>query len=1112
MNRRRFEGLCAFVALAVLLAAGPAAAQETGTLQGRVTDAITNQPLTGVQVFIANTPHGTVTNAEGRYLLLNVPAGSHLIQAQFVGYGQLSREVTVTAGQTTTLNLMLESEAYQLGEIVVTGVSGGAMERAKVPFSVARVSADQMPVQAVNPLSQLQGRVPGATISAISGRPGAEPSLLLRGPRSINASGRDQGPLYIVDGVVLASGLGDLNPADIESIEVVKGAAASTLYGSRAASGVIAITTRRGNHDGVRFSVRTEYGINNIERDFGIARNHPYMLDETGERFCVMDPVGNNLCTRTIDYRAEMARINNTPDDFAATPPSFPIDPGAATSGRLLRHSFLAGQYSGKTYNAVEQLVDPKPLAQTTFNVSGRAGSTSFFSSFGHTREGGAIMGLDGYERFTARLNLDQRIGNDWSVDVRSFVSRATHDGSHQEEGGQGFFRLTRTPAIADITQRDQYGRLFIRTNLGSAGVQNENPLYSFDAVRREDTRWRVMAGAKVRYMPSTWVEVDADFNVDRLNLNFLQFRNKGYRTTNSAPETSEGLIFNGVNNRQSINTSAGMYLRPNLLDNIGTNFQLRWLYEHDATDNRSLQGNRLRVQGVTAAANATNLQNISSSNTERRMMSVSGGATFDIMDRYTVDLALRQDGYSLFGSEQRWQTYGRASAAWLVANEDWFPVDALSMFTLRASYGTAGRAPRFSAQYETYSIGSGGALSASTLGNRNLRPEVNTEIELGAEFELFNRWGASVTYSNALIDDQILPVPVSASTGFNQQWQNAGAMRSKTLEAALTLPFVQGQDFTWSATATYARNRSIVERLDVPPFFMGTNLQGTAELLRIAEGERYGMIYGAKFMRSCSDLPSEFQSKCGTPTSAFQTNSDGYLVWVGEGNNPGMGISDNLWNVQAPASETPWGDAGVVMNWGMPILIRDASGSPELLPLGSALPDYQLGMAHTFTYKNFSLYGMVEGSFGRHVWNQGRHWAHLDFLSADIDQANRSIHDAKPIGYYYRRGGGPGGSTGVGGFYDALAPNSHFVEDASYVKLRELQASYHFGRIMGYGDWTLSLVGRNLKTWTDYSGFDPEVGAGNSGGGSGSGIINAIDAFTFPSLRSISFVVSATF
>jgi TonB-linked SusC/RagA family outer membrane protein len=1104
------------VPLAMVLAAGlahPLAAQQAGAVQGVVVDAATATPLANAQVTIQGTTLGTLTNEQGRFELRNVPSGTHTLHVQRIGYAALTREIAISEGQTTTANISLAESAVAIQELVVTGVSGGAMERGKVPFSVSRIDASQMPVQSVNPLSQLQGKLPGANIAGISGRPGRSPEVMLRGPTSINAAGRGQGPLVVVDGVVLGGGgLQDINPADIESVEVVKGAAASTLYGSRAASGVIAITTKRGSigADAVSFTARSEIGFNDIEGDFGIARNHPLLMDETGTRFCVLDPYGSaNVCSRTIDYLAEQRRINDHPGAYALPTVSFPVDPGAVTTGPILQRSFLAGQWPGTTYNAVEQIVDPKPLALNDVSMSGRVGATTFFSSVGHARQGGAMMGLDGYERLHGRVNLGHRFGDNWSVDVSSYISRSTHDGTNQDEGGVGFFRLTRTPAIVDITRRDAQDRLFIRTNLGSAGTQNENPLYSFENTRREDVRTRILGGATARYTPLSWLEADATFNVDRLSTTFLQFNDRGFRTTNPNPATNEGFIFNGATNNQSVNTSAGVLFLPTLTDWLDARLTLRSHFEQQDTDFRRLQGQFLRVSGVTAAENATAQQDISSSASSTRQLSFSAGTFLDFLDRYTFDFALRRDANSRFGEQERWQTYGRGSGAWLIAREDWFPTDVVSTFTVRASYGTAGNAPSFGAQYETFNIGAGGALSAATLGNPFLRPEVMRETEIGTDIELLGRFLLTATYANSITTDQILPVPVPVATGFPQQWQNAGDLRNRTWELSLDVPILDRGPVSWATRLNYGSTESTIERLNVAPFFIGTNLQATGSVIRIEEGLPMGTIWGRQFITSCDQLPSDFRNQCGTSTSAFQRNSDGYIVWVGAGNNPGMGISHNMWNAILPSGQAPWGTQAA---WGMPILLRDDDGSPLLGALGSALPDLQASMSHTIGFGGFTLYGLFEGSFGRSVWNQGKHWAHLDFLSAEIDQGGRSIEDAKPIGYYYRAGPGTGGSFGIGGLYDILSPSNHMVEDASFIKLRELSLGYNIGPIGGIGNWTANLVGRNLKTWTDYSGFDPEVGVGASGGAAASGILNAIDAFTFPQLRTMSIVLQTTF
>ncbi|MGH2348686.1 MAG: TonB-dependent receptor domain-containing protein, partial [bacterium] len=523
----------------------------------------------------------------------------------------------------------------------------------------------------------------------------------------------------------------------------------------------------------------------------------------------------------------------------------------------------------------------------------------------------------------------------------------------------------------------------------------------------------------------------------------------------------------------------------------------------------RDLGGSVLAVQGIKSAVNVTSGQFVSSSLTETKQISYAAGVNVEFRDGlYILDGSIRRDGSSRFGAQNRWDTYSRVSGAWRVTKEPWWPISAVSEFKLRGSYGTAGQVPNFSAQYETFTIGSGGVVSFATLGNSELRPEKMAEIEGGADVEIASRALLGVTYARTEVRDQILPVQVPATTGFGTQWQNVGTLTNKTWELSLTVPLVRTRDLSWSMRAIYDRTRTYVTELLVPPFNWGAPVQAGGNMFRMEEGERYGTIYGRKFITSCNELPNwtvDFRAQCG-PGKAFQVNSDGLVVWVGTGNSLSDGITSNLWQTSLPGADAPYGD---LLHWGMPVVMRDTVGGPaSILPLGNALPDFRAAISTDLQWKRFTVYGLLDMAIGQDVWNQGFHWAHLDFLSGDVDQSGKSVQDARPIGYYYRAG--PPFSSGVGGLYDILTPTSYMVQDASYAKLRELLVSYHIGPINGMGDWSASVVGRNLLTITGYRGFDPEVGI--RGGQSNSAAINAIDAFTFPNLRTLTFGISSTF
>jgi len=1105
-------------------ASAVATAQEQGTvITGRVTSEA-GGPVGGASVFIRALNVGTQANENGVYRLVvppsRAPGLTVALGARYIGFRPSSRQVTLT-GEPQTINFELAVDVNRLNEVVVTGVTG-ATERALVPFSVSRVDSTEMRVVAVNPLTQLQGKVPGANIVSNSGRPGSQPAVLLRGPTSINAFGRSQEPLYIVDGVILNGPLPDLNPQDIESVEVVKGAAAGTLYGSQAAAGVIQITTKSGRAagDGIRFGFRSELGVNDIERSFGPARNHALLLDAAQQRFCVVDAVASSrACSRTIDYRQEQTRINSVPGDTAGIPPAFPIDPGSTISGAILRRTFSSGKYPGQNFNPVDQFVDPRPLVMNNVDVTGRTGSTNFFASLNNTRQGGAVRFLDGYDRSSARLNVGQIIGSRWDMRLNTFYSRSTQDGFNQEEGGRSFFRLTRVPAIVNLDQTDALDRLYIRTNLQNAGVQNENPLYWLQNVEREDVRNRFLGGATLRYAPLEWVDFEGNVSYDRSTLDFKQFRNRGFRTTNNDPTTASGFLWNGAANASSYNGFLQSTIRRELFTNLRSRVNLRALYQQADNDFRNLEGIQLRITDVDAAPNIQDQKVLRSGQTSMRQVSFSGGLNLEYLERYVLDGLVRRDGSSLFGSDNRWQTYGRGSASWLVAREPWWFTPKVSQLTLRGSVGSAGQVPGYTAQYETYTIGAGGTINPLTLGNKLLRPEVKTEAEIGLDFELLSRFGLMANFAQSDIKNQILPVPVAASTGFLQQWQNAGTLQSKTFELSLTVPFIQRRDLTWTGRFNYATNRPTVTKLNVPPFFLGTDLQATNNFIRIAEGERYGNIYGRRFITSCAELPASVAAQCGSG-QAFQRNDEGYVVFVGEGHTPGQGITDNLWET---FTDVNWANSGsaarnIRTNWGMPIILRDSLGAGRTVKLGNALPQYQASVSQSLTFKRFSAYALLDATVGQSVWNQGRHWSYLDFLGGEVDQSGKSVENAKPLGYFYRSN--IENPNGLGGFYDLLQPNSRFVEKASFAKLREVTASYHFGRIAGTGDWTLSLTGRNLKTFTDYRGFDPEIGVGTQTtdlsvanfNNAGSGVINAIDAFSFPNLRSYTFSVNTSF
>lgn len=1085
---------------------------QNAVVTGRVTSE-QGQPLYGANVFITDLQISVGTNEAGVYTI-TVPAArargqNVLVRARSVGFQPQSQPITLNVG-TQTVDFSLKVDINRLGEVVVTGVAT-ATEQIKLPFTVARVDTSQMPVTGANPLQQLQGKIPGAAIVS-AGRPGSSPAVVLRGPVSINASGRSQQPLFILDGVILNGALPDINPADIESVEVVKGAAAASLYGARAGSGVINIRTKTGRNspEGLRFSVRTEVGAGDIERTWPIAERHFIAMDPTGRYLCSTETVGGSPCARYIDIEDERRRINDQPEDFSLPPQNFRYDAGIA---RVAPYDQLTGLFQvnqwAKTYDPVGQVVSPSAFANTNVDMRGRVGTTSVYASVSNLTQQGAVKFLNGFSRNSGRVNVDHSFTDRLNATLTTYYSQSEEDAAHLDQTtGLLWFGLTRTPAYVNMLERDRLGRLFIRSNPLNQGDQNANPMYHVENNRRTDKNTRFVGGTNLRFDPFTWLNLEGQFGYDRATSNFTQMRDRGYRTTNPAPATASGFLGEGSVDDETFNSSVSASARYSPLVDLQTTVSGRFIYGGQNLSNLNYSGTGLVVPGLETGDAITTDKAVGSEKITTREIGFFGGLDLDYKERYIVSGLIRRDGTSLFGSGNRWATFGRVAGAWIASLEPWWiGGNALSLFKLRASVGTTGQRPRFSAQYETFTIGTGGTLNPATLGNRNIKPEVAKEVEVGADLEFFSRVGLNVTYAHSTIDDQILPVRPPTSTGFQTQWRNAGELQNKTWEATLTVPIIQQRDLSWTSRLIYDQTRSWVTRLDVPPFTSSVTVGNTYTIFQFREGERIGTFYGTDFVRSCDQLPSAFRSQCGSATSAFRANDQGYIVWVGEGNQMTDGITRNLWRSRLDAANAPWNTAA---NWGMPIVRRDSLNTPLFAPLGNGMPDFRLGLSQNVTYKRFTLYALVDAAIGQEVWNIGYHWSLGDFMTTDQVQSGKSVETAKPIGYWWRRGPGTAGSSGVGGFYDVLGPNRFSVEDGSYTKLREVSVGYHVGELGGVGDWSIGLIGRNLYTWTDFRGFDPEVGI--TGQQLNSAALTAVAGYRFPNLRTFTFRIGTTF
>ncbi|MEO8334487.1 MAG: SusC/RagA family TonB-linked outer membrane protein [bacterium] len=1140
----RVRVLLAIVALTVALPFARAQSQNA-IITGKVTSE-SGQPVEAANIYISDLSLSVGTNAAGNYTI-NVPSlrvsGQKVnLRVRAIGHQSQLRLVTVVPG-TQTQNFTMQADINRLSEVVVTGVVEGT-ERSKVPFSVGRITAEDLPVPALDPIKALAGKVAGLRIAQTSGQPGSSPEIQLRGPTSINASGRGQGPLIIVDGAILNVGSPEeLGGLDIESVEVVKGAAGASLYGARAANGVITIRTKRGSSgsDGIKFSARSEYGISDVNSlSYGQPVNHQLQLDETGKRFCVQGASNISSCSRTVNWMSEILRVNNVATDTTRTPQAIQFNAPGVGNGDL-QNVYQAQIWPDRYYNMMAQALRRNPVALNSVDATGKVGAVRFYASGSYQNEQGAINGLDGNQQARGRVNLDYDARSDLTISVSTLYDNGTNDNRvGGSSNGSIFGQLLRGAAAGtDYLARDTLGRALVRA--GGASLRsptgNGGGTFLYDTENAYDTRnsERFLGNLSARYFPKDWVTVDGTFAYDnrqRLNTAYVI---KGYRTFTTSTAANSGNMAFSNQGEASWNANLTATMRKQLKSDLNGKLQFRALYDEDDFQRNTSSGQIFFVKDVFSTSNTSTNKTATSTAQTIKNVGMSVGASFDYKDRYVLDGTVRRDGSSLFGEGNRWANFGRVSGVWRISEEPFWKLKSINDFRVRASHGTAGGSPRFDAQYETYNVAATG-ISLGQAGNSKLKPETTTENEFGTDFTLFNRLGVEITKADSRTRNQILLVNTPSSLGFATQWQNAGTLDNHTWEVGLNLPLFEKKDFSWSVRGTYDRTRTLISELFTSEYVSdGGTGQGTASFFHVtantalscvsgqkdAQGvcqegfaqNRFGNIWGRRFFRNCGEMRQELQGQCGAG-QAFQVNDQGYVVWVGQGNTPGDGITKNLWQTVLPGTQSPFGDK-VPLYFGMPIIDRPLRGEPGEgaginQVIGNSLPDFRFTFSNTISYKRFTLYGLLDGTMGHEVYNQGEGWGLLDFSSANFDAANQTVENAKPMGYQWRAG--PSESTGIGGFYDVLGPNNYVLETASYAKIREMSLTYKLGPVAKVGDWTVGIIGRNLKTFTNYSGLDPETGATGGNNQSGSGLINQVDAFGFPTLRTFTLSLSTRF
>ena len=1079
--KTRLSGL---ILLVLLFAASPLLAQETA-IMGTVTDEA-GEPLPGVQVYVEGLTDqglGTFTNEQGRYRL-GVPASlvrdqSVTLMAQAIGFATGEEEVTLRSG-TQVVDFVLRQTALSLDEIVVTGVVDPVQGK-KLPFTVGRVSSENVTTVPATgaALTSLQGKVAGVNITRPSGQPGTEVSVQLRTPTTVFTGNE---PLYVVDGVILGAGTIDLEALDIESIEVIKGAAAASLYGSRAAAGVIQIRTARGSNvalNQTRFTYRTEAGASALPRRIPSLEAHWRQVN-TGEPYT--DSHGRLVRTGDIiDRDGDLGCRNYYPncEGFANNP------------GQIADQSYL-----DPLYDHIGTFYKPGRFVMQSVGVSRNSERTNFLTSFNLYDEAGAIPGHAGYERYNFRFNLDHRIMDNLSLSFSGYHNRSEREDIDEGESGvtgQGaFFQLMRYRRQFDIGQIDQETGLYVQ--FPDSSYWQENPLFLAQTRDNLEKRSRTLGNLAMNYSPTSWLRVTGQYSYDRLDRNRQWHLPAGTPinpfTGNNETYPSPGLL---DLRERTLNTQNGS-LRATLSDNFGAlNSRLTFSGSFESRDINDVQtrGEDFAVLGTTDV-NLARDRTIRSTNETIKANGYFADLALDYDGKYIGSFLVRRDGSSLFGPEERWQTYYRTALAYRMSEESWWPAaDVVTEFKPRYSLGTAGNRPDFAFQYETWNVdvsadGQTVTFTRGTLGNKRLKPEFAREQEIGLDVALYDRYLLQLTYATQRTEDMILRRPQRAVTGYQYQWDNIGAIEGTALEASLEAALFESDDVRWTATFVADRTSSTITDWPIAPLRQGLHIYD--------EGNSLYDMYGSRFLTSLDQLG--LIGLAGYENE-FDVNDDGYVVWVGAGNTWQDGLETNAdgdvnWETRTTID-------GVRYDWGWPIAEFDpATGELATHKIGSMKPDISYGFLTNVDWGGLSVHAHLRGQVGGDVYNYTRQRMYRLSAHGDLDQRGKTDATKKSRRYYQR------------GLYNNNVFSAPFVEDATFLKLQAIQVAYTFRRSqLGFlppsvapQNLKIGLTGRNLFTLTGYTGYDPDVGS----------VLNRYDDFGYPNLRQLTATVEIVF
>lgn len=1063
-----------FLLLSVL-ALLPAAALAQGmvTVSGTVADS-NGDPLIGCSVQLKGSGVGTVTDLDGHFKL-QVPEGKTLTFS-YIGYK--TKELKAQKNMKVTL----DDDTHVLNEVVAVGY--GTMKRSDITGSVVSVKAEDLEQTSAATMDQmLQGRAAGLTMTSNSGAAGSSTSIQIRGVNSLNSSNE---PVYVIDGSIVRSEAGQdtysnpldgLNPNDIESIEILKDASATAIYGAQAANGVIIVNMKKGKEGAPRISLKATAGFSNLPKKLDVMN-----LRQMGA------------------YVTDLG-ISESSEGYLANPDV--LGEGTDWQDAMFR-------------TGVKQ--------EYNLSVRGGAKNVNYSVSGGYYTEDGIIIN-NGFERFTLRTALDIKAYKWLDLGATVNISHTDQNTGMASWGVVG----NALGMLPNIPVKNEDG------TWGKAGYNSEtnswtpNPVAIASITTRDNKKSATRANFYFTLKPWKWLswrnEVTYDVNTDNYRYLLPAYDLGGTRRDYATHEASK--TYNQYMSLKSVATGNWKIKSHKLSLMLG--------YEMNDRYRDYLYGQRLGGSDDNLAlvgGDGTQDSNDGWTTTER-FVSFFGRLTYNWLDRYLLTATVRHDGSSRFARGQRWGTFPSAALAWRISEEPFFAplLETVNSLKLRVGYGLVGNAnladntyqPTFTNMISNFGTG---YLTANMPNYDGLTWEKTHSWNIGLDLSLWDNriefiFDAYRKDTKDLLLQTALPwyTGTHITGGTSAQWANVGSMRNEGIELTLNATVINKKNFKWKTGLTYSLNRNEITALNSETGFIDKTLNfktwGGETVTRTAVGHSVSQYYGYRVA-----------GRINSAADFLRDNGDGTSTVIAA--TPNYRVGTVVSNASASALKTSIGD----------LLFKDLNGdgiidSNDRDFLGSGLPKYTFGWNNTFTYKRWTLSIFMYGSVGNKVFNwQRRQMDEPSLLSGSV--TNKFTRVSNYAKWAYRDGNS--GNQNVWNVYvvegadpsETRIDNNHgnynsrvsdrYVEDADYLRIKNIVLSYSFPRSickkLMLQSLKLSANVQNVYTLTGYTGYDPEVGSQNGQYSmSGQGMLMyGVDTGKVPTPRSFVFTLDATF